>query len=62
MAHGQLRDRPLMDALRTVLLLHSFRFIGLAFLIPGVVSPESPIAFARPAAYGDLTTAVLDSV
>jgi hypothetical protein len=54
-----LRHRPLLDAIRPVLVLHSFRFIGLAFLIPGVVSPELPIAFARPAAYGDLTTAVL---
>jgi len=27
--------------------------------VPGVVSPELPLAFARPAAYGDLATAVL---
>jgi len=39
--------------------MHSFRFIGLAFLIPGVVAPELPGAFARPAAYGDLIAAVL---
>jgi hypothetical protein len=39
--------------------LHSFRFIGLAFLVPGVVSPDLPGAFARPAAYGDLIAAVL---
>jgi hypothetical protein len=42
--------------------LHSFRFIGLAFLVPGVVLPDLPpafAAFARPAAYGDLTAAVL---
>jgi hypothetical protein len=31
----------------------------LAFLVPGVVSPQLPLAFARPAAYGDLSTAVL---
>jgi hypothetical protein len=31
----------------------------LAFLIPGVVSPGLPSAFAYPAAYGDLATAVL---
>ena len=54
-----LRSRPLEDALRPVLLLHSFRFIGLAFLVPGVVSQDLPIQFARPAAYGDLATAVL---
>jgi len=39
--------------------LHSFRFLGLAFVVPGVVSPDLPTAFARPAAYGDLTTAIL---
>jgi hypothetical protein len=31
----------------------------LAFVVPGVVSPDLPIAFAGPAAYGDLTTATL---
>jgi hypothetical protein len=46
-------------ALRPLLILHGFRFIGLAFMIPGVVAPELPVAFARPAAYGDLIAAVL---
>lgn len=54
-----LRHRPRREALRPILLLHSFRFIGLAFLVPGVVSPDLPAAFARPAAYGNLTTVVL---
>ena len=54
-----LRNQPRADALRPILLLHSFRFVGLAFLVPGVVSPHLPLAFARPAAYGDLATAVL---
>jgi hypothetical protein len=54
-----LRERSRSDALRPLLLLHSFRFVGLAFLVPGVVSPELPISFARPAAYGDLATAIL---
>jgi hypothetical protein len=54
-----LRRQTRADALRPILMLHSFRFIGLAFLIPGVVSPDLPLAFARPAAYGDLATAVL---
>ena len=52
-----IHHRPLHDALRPILLLHSFRFVGLAFLMPGVVSPELPISFARPAAIGDLATA-----
>jgi hypothetical protein len=54
-----LRNLPRARALRPLLEFHCFRFIGLAFLIPGVVSSDLPIAFARPAAYGDLITAVL---
>jgi len=54
-----LRLRPRAEALRPVLILHSFRFIGLAFLIPGVVSPDLPTAFAHAAAYGDLIAAIL---
>jgi hypothetical protein len=47
------------DALRPLLILHSFRFEGLAFLVPGVVSPELPSAFAHSAAYGDIIAATL---
>ena len=54
-----LRYKPRARALRPLLLLHSFRFIVLAFLVPGVVSPNLPGAFALPAAYGDLIAAVL---
>jgi hypothetical protein len=38
---------------------HLFRFVGLSFLVPGVVSPELPRAIAVPAAYGDLGAAIL---
>ena len=31
----------------------SFRFIGLGLLVPGVVSPDLPSAFAHSAAYGE---------
>ena len=55
----ELRHRQRTEALRPLLILHSFRFLGLAFLVPGVVSPDLPYAFARPAAYGDLTAAAL---
>ena len=55
----ELRLRSRAEALRPLLSLHSFRFLGLAFLVPGVVSPYLPYAFARPAAYGDLTAAIL---
>ena len=47
------------EALRPILILHTFRFEGLAFLVPGVVSPDLPPAFAHSAAYGDLIAAIL---
>jgi hypothetical protein len=55
----ELRLRQRAEALRPLLILHSFRFLGLAFLVPGVVSPDLPSAFAQPAAYGDLIAAIL---
>jgi hypothetical protein len=55
----QLRLRQRNEALRPLLILHSFRFVGLAFLVPGVVSPDLPSAFAQPAAYGDIIAATL---
>src|SRR5258708_37074233 len=55
----ELRLRPRAEALRPLLILHSFRFIGLAFLVPGVVSPDLPLAFANSAAYGDIISAML---
>jgi hypothetical protein len=54
-----LRLRQRADALRPLLILHSFRFLGLAFLVPGVVSPNLPSAFAHAAAYGDMVAAIL---
>jgi hypothetical protein len=55
----KLRDRQRAEALRPLLTLHSFRFLGLAFLVPGVVSPELPSTFAHAAAYGDVIAAIL---
>ena len=55
----KLRRLPPAEALRPILILHSFRFVGLAFLVRGVVSPELPSAFAQPAAYGDIAAATL---
>ena len=54
-----LRLRPRAEALQPLLILHSFRFIGLAFLVPGVVSLDIPSAFANSAAFGDLIAATL---
>jgi hypothetical protein len=55
----ELRLRERSEALRPLLILHSFRFIGLAFIIPGVVSTDVPAAFAHSAAYGDIIAAML---
>ena len=55
----ELRLRPRADALRPLLILHTFRFEGLAFLVPGVVSPDLPSSFAYSAAYGDIGAAIL---
>jgi hypothetical protein len=50
---------PLSAALTPLLLLHAFRHIGMVFLVPTVVGPALPAAFAVPAAYGDLLAALL---
>ena len=55
----ELRLRSRTEALRPLLMFHSFRFVGLAFLFPGVVSPDLPPAFAHSAAYGDIIAATL---
>jgi hypothetical protein len=39
--------------------VHSFRFFGLVFILPGVVGPSLSADFAAFAAYWDLATAVL---
>ena len=48
-----------VDAQRVLAALHSFRFFGLAFLLPGVVGPHLPAGFAAFAAYGNFATGVL---
>jgi len=45
--------------MQPLILLHSFRFVGLSFLVPGVVSPDLPSAWALPAAYGDIIAAAM---
>ncbi|MFY9738701.1 MAG: hypothetical protein WAK11_06565 [Candidatus Cybelea sp.] len=47
-------------ALLWLVVPHMFlRFIGLSFLVPGVVSASLPRTWAAPAAYGDLIAGVL---
>jgi hypothetical protein len=53
------KEHPGPRNLKPILLLHGFRFLGLAFVAPGVVSPALPAAFAQPVAYGDLISAIL---
>ena len=50
---------PRTDALVPLLLFHCFRYVGLAFLIPGVTAEPLDPRFANPAAYGDLLAALL---
>lgn len=50
---------PLREALVPLVFPHTFRHLGLVFLVPSIVSSSLPPAFARPAAYGDLVTAFL---
>jgi len=47
------------DAQRAIATLHSFRFFGLVFILPGIVGPNMPAGFATFAAYGDFLTGVL---
>jgi hypothetical protein len=54
-----LRECSSPENLKPILLLHGFRFLGLAFVAPGVVSPELPASFAQAIAYGDLISATL---
>ncbi len=54
-----IKDRAPKIALTPLLLYACLRVNGLMFLMPGLVSPELPRAFAVPTAYGDLTAAVL---
>jgi hypothetical protein len=54
-----LRSVPRVQALTPLLLLHSFRHLGMAFLLPGVTATALDVRFANPAAYGDLIAALL---
>lgn len=59
LALPRLRAMDPVQLQRAIAVLHSFRFFGLVFLVPGVVGPELPAGFAASAAYGDLAAGVL---
>jgi hypothetical protein len=48
-----------LEAQRAIATLHSFRFFGLVFMLPGFVSPDLPASFANFAAWWDFATGVL---
>jgi hypothetical protein len=54
-----LKSMERVEAQRAIATLHSFRFFGLVFIIPGVIGPNLPSGFAVFAAYGDFATGVL---
>jgi hypothetical protein len=53
-----LRSMDRFKAQRAIATLHSFRFFGLVFILPGVVG-SLPASFATFAAYWDLATGLL---
>lgn len=48
-----------LAAQRAIATLHSFRFFGLVFMLPGVIGPNLPVRFGAFAAYWDLATGLL---
>lgn len=54
-----LKSKGRVEALRAIATLHSFRFFGLVFIVPGVVGSDLPAGFAAFAAYGDFATGLL---
>ncbi len=55
----RLKSMDAVAAQRAIATLHSFRFFGLVFIVPGVVGSNLPVSFATFAAYWDLATGVL---
>src|ERR1700686_4401395 len=55
----RLRSMDRFEAQRAIASLHSFRFFGLVFILPGVIGPNVPAGFASFAAYADLATGLL---
>ena len=55
----RLKAMDQLEAQRAIATLHSFRFFGLVFMLPGVVGPNLPAQFADFAAYHDFATGVL---
>jgi hypothetical protein len=54
-----LTEKPLHLALIVLVVPHTFRHIGMAFLVPSLNQPGMPMDFAMAAAYGDLFSGFL---
>jgi hypothetical protein len=55
----RLKAMDRVAAQRVIATLHSFRFFGLVFIVPGVIGANLPERFGSFAAYWDLLTGVL---
>jgi hypothetical protein len=55
----RLKSMDGVEAQRAIATLHSFRFFGLVFIVPGVVGPNLPAGFSTFAAYGDFAVGLL---
>jgi len=55
----RLRSMSRFGAQRVIATIHSFRFFGLVFILPGIIGPHLPGGFATFAAYGDFATGLL---
>jgi hypothetical protein len=55
----RLRRMDRFNAQHVIATIHSFRFFGLVFILPGVVGSNLPAGFAAFAAYWDFATGVL---
>jgi hypothetical protein len=55
----RLKSMEPVEAHHAIATLHSFRFFGLVFIVPGVVGSHLPVSFATFAAYWDFATGLL---
>jgi hypothetical protein len=58
-AWPKLKTMDWVESQRAIATLHSFRFFGLVFVLPGVIGPNLPASFGEFAAYGDFATGIL---
>jgi len=54
-----LAQKSLEVALMALLIPHTFRHLGMAFLVPALNQPGMPEGFSTAAAYGDLLSGIL---